>query len=1797
MKKLSRLLLVLTLVLLIGCTSVLLVACDDDTDQGPAPTTPSFRVSFMKNYPESGEEDVAFTNVTVRQGRTVSAYEITEDDRPAGYDFVGWFVEKDGDEKFDFATKITQNVKIYAHWTPNGKSTEADLKGGVFTQEKVKIKTKEGEKEVDNGVWRYVTGANNEIAHEESRFDFDTDVLRKLKAASPKTTYSVWKDEECSLTINNDATNLVVNLKNGDNVYYIKAVAEDSKVTAVYKINVYLEPKYDVSVIRIQGNYESGVTISDVAKGQKATAPSIATYVGHTFDGWYYYSEEKRNDKGQIVDADEDSGNILVKVGDKYYLADENGNRRFAYVDENGRKVVLYNGKYYLTDKSGARLADEATEIYNRLDENGLPVYDEGKPIKVGSKTEYKWDFNVNVIDREDITVFGKWTTNTYSITLKISEADKANGAKFAKTNETELFIGGVNFGATDKAIAQLISNKIGETTDSSRPVEKPFATFAGWYYTDDLGNEIKVVDENGNGVHAFDFAKDIDLVAKFNAVTYKLVVNANDDSMMQEVTGSNDAWPYDQKATFTANPKDGYTLVRWLLNGEEYAPFGANKSVEYNIDEKHAINKTITFTAVFAPKDINVTLVDTVDNYGKTFVVKYNSDVVLGQDAIPDVPKLSNDGTRRFIGWYYLDSEGTKTYVVKYNVNKNEILVGKWAFTEDVTLTAEWQPYEFHIAIYKAKSKIAMPDADMGTVNIGTGWDAWTKLTGSAKLELDGSTEEYDLEGYTKPFDNNAEFSVTASVSDNNYYAFICWKRLTADGQLVDVAEGEVVNNQLNVKVQEQDVAYVAILDYKPVRVTFDRGDAPETVVVPENVNVDFNKPLALKVPEGAPTEKTFAGWWYGEVQYTGADGTSVDYKTITDPEFIKNGIKLTAKWVPIEYFVIENGVIVGIDENKAKKGDSYKTEFTINFDDAVHAIKDGAFKNNKFIKKITIKGNIQTIGEEAFANSNIEEVVFEGNFKGLAIGAGAFRNCVRITAIALPDNVEQIGNNVFEGCYNLTNLAYSAEIPLGRLFTTAPQNDNWYEAKQGDVTYYLPKKLKEIVVTNTATAIADYAFQNASQLTKVTLAIQNGDKPYTTKIGNYAFANTGSIEVNLGSVEIIGNAAFRNSGIAKFDNNGVATVELIALKKLGVDAFNGTTRITFVDFSKASIDNVSARAFANSSIARVNLGRIKTISMSAFANSKLSVISDSESVETIMEKAFFNATAIKANIINDNFINVVDIGKEAFLGTDFFNTASGLVVIGKVLYSAKSEGGTIAPKPNVVSIAPEAFKESQYVTLDLSGFSNLKYIESYAFAYNKKIVEVTLPASLSEIKDNAFKGSSIKKINLSACSNISRIWQYAFANCEALDTITFATFTSTDDMAVKLAINDYAFSGCTALVTLNLPENLGTLDSYAFKGCTALTTVNFVANAKFITPETTEGGTDPAPEAYDPAGLVTTIGDGAFMDCTSLTTITLPYFIARIGNSAFENCTALATFTTMDGADKKTAALRTIGDRAFFGNTSLNNVDVNTTKGVNTIGVSAFENCGQLATINLSGVTRFAEGVFRNAKALKSVTMSANASIYVGQEAFRNCVTLSDITGRIAAADDGAFRNCISLRAITFVSSGIEYIGSNAFNGCVLIQKVSIPSSVVAIGDSAFDGCRGITSLTFESNETLQTIGYSAFGGCSLLTRVILPSSLGELNASAFYGCSDLEYVEFGENIQTVGEDAFALCATGIEVRFTGKTVPVFTGDIFTLIEKEVEGKTVLVADGTIRVRQGYRTTFEAVLGTKYTIVEYTA
>ena len=215
------------------------------------------------------------------------------------------------------------------------------------------------------------------------------------------------------------------------------------------------------------------------------------------------------------------------------------------------------------------------------------------------------------------------------------------------------------------------------------------------------------------------------------------------------------------------------------------------------------------------------------------------------------------------------------------------------------------------------------------------------------------------------------------------------------------------------------------------------------------------------------------FGGWYRGDTRYTDGDGVSV--RQFNDRQLIIDGITLTAKWLPINYFNVEEGVITGLTDAGAKE----KT-LTINIDDDIFAIADGAFKNNRTIEKLTIKGNITYIGQEAFLNSNNKSVVFEGNFKGLTIESYAFKNCAGLTEVLLPDGVVELKYGIFEGCNNIAKLAYPANIVLGSLFTAEnPENDNiWYLAEQNGVRYYLPVALKEVIVTNTVNTVADYAF-----------------------------------------------------------------------------------------------------------------------------------------------------------------------------------------------------------------------------------------------------------------------------------------------------------------------------------------------------------------------------------------------------------------------------------------------------------------------------------------------------------------------------------------------------------------------------------------------------------------------------------------------------------------------------------------------------------------------------------------------
>ena len=125
------------------------------------------------------------------------------------------------------------------------------------------------------------------------------------------------------------------------------------------------------------------------------------------------------------------------------------------------------------------------------------------------------------------------------------------------------------------------------------------------------------------------------------------------------------------------------------------------------------------------------------------------------------------------------------------------------------------------------------------------------------------------------------------------------------------------------------------------------------------------------------------------------------------------------------------------------------------------------------------------------------------------------------------------------------------------------------------------------------------------------------------------------------------------------------------------------------------------------------------------------------------------------------------------------------------------------------------------------------------------------------------------------------------------------------------------------------------------------------------------------------------TTIGNSAFNNCTSLTSINLPEGVTSIGSSAFNNCYSLTSITIPD-------SVTTIADNAFNGCRSLTNVNI--PDSVTTIGSSAFNNCYSLTSIAIpEEVTSIGSNVFSYCTSLTDIVVKGTPSL-ANTNAFSN-------------------------------------------------------------------------------------------------------------------------------------------------------------------------------------------------------------
>lgn len=408
--------------------------------------------------------------------------------------------------------------------------------------------------------------------------------------------------------------------------------------------------------------------------------------------------------------------------------------------------------------------------------------------------------------------------------------------------------------------------------------------------------------------------------------------------------------------------------------------------------------------------------------------------------------------------------------------------------------------------------------------------------------------------------------------------------------------------------------------------------------------------------------------------------------------------------------------------------------TEVTI--PGSVETIEDNAFEECSALETVTIGDGVVNIGNYAFYNcDSLTEVTIPGSVKNM--GVGVFEECSGLTKATLGNGMETTGYWTFKNCESLTEL--NLPESLAAIGNYAIENcDSLKTIKLpnslvsiGYQAFLDSDGLTEVTISGSVETIEGHAFEECSGLETVTI----GDG--VVNIGNSAFYNCDSLtEVTFGSgLEYIGTCAF-------YDCDSLWEVTIPDnVVGMGTNVFESCDSLT-----KATIGNgliyLEGWTFKDcGNLAELNLPQgIEVLGDYALENcSSLKSVTIPDSVITIgtgtfcecsglMEvalpdglfyignRAFQNCSGLKEVVIPDS---VVTIGTEAFLGS--FNLTR------------------VSMGNGVISIGSSAFYGSGVVDLTIG--SKVEVIDARAFEECNSLETVTIPASVTEIKNWAFR------------------------------------------------------------------------------------------------------------------------------------------------------------------------------------------------------------------------------------------------------------------------------------------------------------------------------------------------------------------------------------------------------------------------------------------------------------------------
>ena len=607
----------------------------------------------------------------------------------------------------------------------------------------------------------------------------------------------------------------------------------------------------------------------------------------------------------------------------------------------------------------------------------------------------------------------------------------------------------------------------------------------------------------------------------------------------------------------------------------------------------------------------------------------------------------------------------------------------------------------------------------------------------------------------------------------------------------------------------------------------------------------------------------------------------------------------------------------------------------------------------NRDSIKKVVIENGVTSIGSFAFYLCENMISATTGN-RVMEIEYCAFAACISLASITISDRMSNIAT-AFSNCPKLRNVYYSGtKENWDKIYINKYDNDALLDA---ELTFNFNDTCAH-AFDDGIISLKPTIEEDGCKILTCSLCGKTFEKRIKlTETGTCGNASTWELYSD-GTLIISGTGDmfdyYSRSDVPWYSVRGSIRMVIIedGITRIGSYSFAHCYHLSTVVMSNDIIE-IGAYAFSQCWwLLSVNIPtNLKYISSDSFYQCLLlKSITIPESVTAIYDDAFNECENLENIFIPKSLTNITD---NPFAGCTSLNIMVDddnpkYTSVDGILYDKNKESLLCYPAskddetftiPNTVKTIKESAFEKCYSLISVIIPTSVTSIGDWTFYYCTSLTSVTIGNSVTSIGDYAFYNCrSLTSITIP--DSVTSIGSYAFSDCQSLTSITipdsvtsignyafyntaYYNDTSNWDNSVLYISNHLIKAKSDVSGNCAIKNGAKTIASYAFSSCTSLTSITI-------------------PDS------VTSIGNYAFYNCTSLTSVTIPNSVTSIGYSAFDNCTSLTSVTIPD-------SVTNIGNFMFCGCTSLTSVTI--PNSVTSIGHSAFYNCTSLSDVYYTG------------------------------------------------------------------------------------------------------------------------------------------------------------------------------------------------------------------------------------------------